>query len=310
MANTSNKTSKAPVAKRADKSLDENHVSPELIKFRKEIDAIDAELIALINKRCNIVAKVGAYKKKNGATGCFIRAGREADMVRYVHEEFTGTKFNPVAAAAIWRLIIAASTRIESDLRVAVYAPDQQDKLFWLAREYFGSFTEVSKHPNSNRVVGEVVSGKAEVGILPAFTDEDADWWVTLSQQEGDAPVVFAQVPFVASKSETQRFASFAIGRIEPEPTDDDVTLLAIHTGDVSINKLMAGFATAGLKASRVQFINHTASGMLYHLIKLEGFVKADDKRLAKVQEQLGELITLWKWLGAYATPILTRETC
>lgn len=309
MANTSEKSSIEK--KRADKSLDENHVPPELIKFRKDIDAIDTELIALINKRCDIVSKVGEYKKKKGATGCFIRAGREADMVRFVHQEFTGTKFNPVAAAAIWRLIIAASTRIESDLRVAVYAPDQQDKLFWLAREYFGSFSEVSKHPNTNRVVGDVVNGKAEVGILPAFTDEDgSDWWVTLSQQEGDAPVVFAQVPFVASKSETQRFASFAIGRIEPEPTDDDMTLLAVHTSDVSINKLMAAFATAGLKATRVQFINHTASGMLYHLIRLDGFVRADDNRLAKVRDQLGEIITLWKWLGAYATPILTRETC
>lgn len=304
MANTTEK-------KRADKSLDETVVSPELVKFRKSIDDIDTEIIALLNKRCEIVAKVGEYKKKKGAKGCFIRAGREADMVRHVHQEFTGSKFNAVAAASIWRLIIAASTRIESDLRVAVYAPDQHDKLFWLAREYFGAFTEVSKHPNTNRVVGDVVTGKAEVGILPAFTDsETADWWVTLSQQEGDAPVVFAQVPFVASKSETQRLASFAIGRIEPEPTADDSTLIAVHTTDVSINKLMSGFAAAGLKASRIQFINNTPSGVVYHLIKLEGFATADDKRIEKALEQLGEVIILWKWLGAYANPILTRETC
>lgn len=299
------------MANRTDKSLDETIVSPELVKFRKAIDDIDTQMIALLKSRSDIVSQVGEYKRKTGSTGCFIRAGRESDMLRHIWNEFNGSKFNPIAAAAIWRLIIAASTRIESNLSVAVYAPENQETLFWLAREYFGAFTSITKHPNTNRVVGDVVTGKAEVGILPAFTDESsADWWVTLSQQEGDAPLVFAQVPFVAHKSESSRFASYAIGRIAPEPTNDDVSLIAIHTSDISINKLMSAFPLVGLKASRVQFINNTPSGIAYHLLKIDGFVRGDDHRLQKAFAQLGETIIQWKWLGAYATPILTLETC
>lgn len=298
------------MATRNDKSLDKATLPAELVKFREGIDTIDAEIISLLKKRCEIVARVGEFKRRNGATGCFIRAGREADMVRYIFKEFSGSKFNPVAAAAMWRLIIAASTRIESDLRISVFATDTREKLFWLAREYFGSFSEVTKQPNTNRVVGDVVSGQAEVGILPNYMREDADWWVTLSQQEGDVPVVFAQVPFVASKSETRRFAAYAIGKIEPEQTEDDVSLLAVHTTDISINKLMSAFPLAGLKASRAQFINNTATGMFSHLIQLEGFVKGDDERLARAMQQLGETMIRWRWLGAYARPILTRETC
>lgn len=37
----------------------------ELDNYRKEIDAIDKELIVLFEKRMDISAKVGDYKKKN-----------------------------------------------------------------------------------------------------------------------------------------------------------------------------------------------------------------------------------------------------
>ena len=37
----------------------------ELDNYRKEIDTIDKELIALFEKRMDISAKVGDYKKKN-----------------------------------------------------------------------------------------------------------------------------------------------------------------------------------------------------------------------------------------------------
>lgn len=306
-----NRPQKPESAERSDKSLDAASIPPELLQFRQGIDAIDSEIIALLKKRCEIVAQVGEFKRKQGAEGCFIRAGREADMVRHIWKSFSESRFNVVGAASIWRQIIAASTRIESDLRVAVYAPEPQEKLFWLAREYFGSFTTVTKHPNTNRVVGDVVNGKSEVGILPAFHEEhESDWWVILSQQEGNAPKVFAHVPFVVSKSESRRFSSYAIGHIAPEPTDDDVTLVAIHTNDISIHKLMSGFPLAGLKASRVQFINDSASGGVHHLLALEGFVAEDSKRLHSAIDKLGESVTKWKWLGAYARPILTTETC
>ncbi|MDZ4965196.1 bifunctional chorismate mutase/prephenate dehydratase, partial [Clostridium perfringens] len=37
----------------------------ELDNYRKEIDTIDKELIALFEKRMDISAKLGDYKKKN-----------------------------------------------------------------------------------------------------------------------------------------------------------------------------------------------------------------------------------------------------
>ena len=38
----------------------------ELDALRREIDSVDAELIALFTKRMDISEKIGAYKKENG----------------------------------------------------------------------------------------------------------------------------------------------------------------------------------------------------------------------------------------------------
>lgn len=299
------------MADRKDKSLDASHIPPELVEFRRNIDAIDEQLIALLKQRCDIVAEVGKFKRKKGQKGCFIRPGREADMLRYIWKEFEDSKFSPVAAAAIWRQVIAASTRIEGDLRVSVYATDSDQTLYWLAREYFGPFTAVTRQLNCNRVVGDVVDGKAEVGILPPLTHEHhADWWLTLAQQEENPPRLFAHVPFVAGKGEASRHSSFAIARVETEPTDDDITLLAVETSDISINRLNTAFAMAGMKSTRIAFTNNPARSTVFHLLQIPEFIAPGDARLAGTLEKLGDAVMGYRVLGTYAAPIITPLTC
>lgn len=297
------------MADRKDKSLDAAVTPPELVEFRRQIDAMDDEIIALLKRRSEVVTKVGEYKRKQGNKGCFIRAGREADMLRNIWKEFSDSKFSPVAACSMWRQIIAASTNIESKMRISVYAPEGFDTLYWLAREYFGSFSTIIRHPNCNRVVGDVVDGKAEVGLLPALNHEDhSDWWLTLAQQQENPPRLFAHVPFVHAKSEAARYSSFAIARVEAEPTDSDVTLIAVETADTSINRLTTAFATAGMKASRIAFTNSGPN--VCHLLRVEEFVSPEDARLAKVLEKLGDSLVFGKVLGSYAAPIVTTSTC
>lgn len=299
------------MADRNDKSLDASQVPPELVEFRRRIDAMDDQIVALLKERCEVVAQVGRYKRKNGQQGCFIRPGREADMLRYIWQAFDGSKFSPVAACAMWRQVIAASTNLESDLRISVYAPENDETLYWLAREYFGPFITIFRHPNCNRVVGDVVDGKAEVGILPPLTHSNhADWWLTLAYQQENPPRVFAHVPFVAHKSESSRFSSYAIARIHTEPTDDDITLIAVESTDISINKINTAFAMAGMKSSRIAFANNTPQNTVHHLLQIPEFIAPDDTRVVRALEKLGEAVIGHKVLGTYAAPILTSQTC
>lgn len=297
--------------KRTDKSLDQNSTPAELLAFRKQIDHMDERIIQLLKERAQIVEKVGEYKKSNGQKGCFIRPGREADMLRHIWKAFGKEKFSPVAAASIWRLIIGASTNIENRLRISVCAPDEDETLYWLAREYFGPFCNVIRHPNAKRVVGDLLDGKAEVGLLPPVQHEQhGDWWITLAEQGKNAPKLFAHVPFVTDARESRRRSSYAIAKISPESTDEDITLIAVDTADISLNRLITAFTTAGLKAARIQFSDVLPGGRVYHLLRVEGFVSDDDPRLKQVFAPLKESVADWHILGAYATPILTREPC
>lgn len=299
------------MSERTEKSLDTNHVAPELVELRRQIDAMDAQIIALLKQRTDVVQQVGKFKKKQGSKGCMIRPGREADMLRRIWSEFANGPFSPVAASAIWRIIIAASTAVEAEMRISVYAPDSDTTLYWLAREYFGSLSPVIRHPNCNRVVGDVVDGKSEVGILPPLTDEaSGTWWLTLAQQEENPPRIFAHVPFVTSQSESRRHASFAIARIDAEPTGDDITLIAIEAADTSINRLTTAFAMAGMKASRIAFANSASGHTVHHLLQVQEFVAPTDPRLDNVLSKMGEGLVYSKVLGSYASPIVTTATC
>ncbi len=295
--------------KRADKSLNPDFQSEELLAFRRQIDTMDEQIIQLLKERAQVVQQVGAYKTSQGQQHCFIRPGREADMLRHIWQQFDGEAFSQVAAAAMWRLIIGASTNIEHTLNISVYAPEGDPTLSWLAREYFGPFCPVTRHPNARRVLGDVIDGKAGVGILPPVQDEtQGDWWLVLAEQGDAAPKLFAHVPFVTHSNEARRHSSYAIAHVQPEPTEDDITLIAVQTTDVSLNRLITAFSTARFKAARLQYSEPDAQNHTWHLLRVEGFIDGADERLANLFAPMKEGVANWHVLGSYASPILTKD--
>src|SRR5579872_4375536 len=106
-------------------------MTQDIPELRAAIDAIDDELVALLNKRSQFVKQVAAIKRDTQPQGMsFIRSGREADMVRRMLEAFRGGTFPAPAAAQIWRLIISASLSLESPLSVTTYNPEQQQEIY------------------------------------------------------------------------------------------------------------------------------------------------------------------------------------
>ncbi len=282
----------------------------KLIAFREEIDRVDDQLIALLKEREQIVQKVGEFKREQGATGCFIRPGREANMLRRIWNTFENEPFPNLAATSIWRMIIAASTGMESDFRISAYAPSDDPTLFWLAREYFGAFTEITRQPNCNRVVGDIVSGETEVGILPHAKSSDDNWWVALAQQEENPPQIFAHIPFVTHSSENERYSGLAIARVTPEPTGDDISLVAIESAGVSTSKLIDLFTQAELEAPHLQIFAPPHAQSALHLIEVKTFLETKDTQIEKLLAPVEADILRWRVLGAYATPIETRGAC
>jgi chorismate mutase/prephenate dehydratase len=277
----------------------------KLTEFRGQIDALDDKIIDLLIERIGVVSQVGAMKRGVDAAQCPLRPGREADMIRRVAQKFEGTDFSSAAAAAIWRILIGASTAVEGALKISVYAPEKDESLYWMAREYFGGFLPISKQPQIRRVIGDVMDGKASVGIVPNFTHTGEDqWWTTLLQQGQDTPSIFAHVPFVYyDQPNSHSPAGLAIGNITPEATQEDVSIIVLDTEyNVSQHRLQTAFAQVNLQAQWLSIAN-LSSHSRHHLIELKGFIDKDHAGIKSFLSGLGGAVIHSYFLGSYAVP-------
>ncbi len=277
-----------------------------LLQFRKQIDDIDDKIIALLLERTGIVTQVGKHKHQQVQGQCPIRPGREAEMLRRILAKFQSTPFSPAAAAGIWRLIIGASTAVEGDLTLSVYAPEKESDLFWLAREYFGMGSPVIKQPHVKRVIGDVMDGKAAVGIAPLIRgDDQSNWWTNLMQQGKDVPKIFAHVPFIyPTEPDRHSVGALAMACVNPEPSGDDISLLVLEADpNTSQHKLQSAFASAGLEATWISIATLTPASR-HHLVQVKGFVPPSCAPMQDVLSSLGSSVLGSHFLGAYAVPV------
>lgn len=282
--------------------MNENEFKESLASLRQQIDALDDKIIALLVERVGLIDKVGELKRKLYPNQCPIRPGREAEMVRRIVGKFKETPFDTAGAAAMWRLLIGTSTCIESPLTVSVYAPGGNDAYYSLAREYFGPAPATARQPHVNRVIGDVVEGKAYIGILPVLAAGDGSaWWKSL-MAEG-TPKIFAHLPFFYQGTPNPSApAAFAIARIAPEPTGDDVSLIVIDADhNVSQSRLQGLFAQSKAEARWID-ITSPDHATRRHLLEINAFVTPEFMK--PIADALGASLIKVYYLGAYAAPV------
>ena len=287
-----------------------NNENKELSALRAKIDEIDNKIIEQLIKRIEIVGKVGELKQKaitqNNILPCPIRSGREAEMVRRIIEEFRPTDFPAGAAAAIWRIIIGASTGVESKLTLSVFADEKENSLYWLAREYFGPNSPIIKQPHIKRIIGDVMDGKAAVGIVPFLRSADtSNWWTVLMQQGENVPKIFAHVPFVYTDVPGKAIPSaLAIARLVPESSGDDMSLVVIEAdANVSQSRLQTAFVTAKLEVTWINIATLSPASR-HHLVEIKGFITDKHEGFTGMISALGASVFNTYFLGAYATPM------
>jgi chorismate mutase/prephenate dehydratase len=91
--------------------------SQDLGTLREEIDAIDGDLLRLINERAKLARRIGELKQGN-----IYRPEREAQVLRRVAERNPG----PLSAAAVQRIVrevMSACLALEQPLTVAYLGP-------------------------------------------------------------------------------------------------------------------------------------------------------------------------------------------
>ena len=134
-----------------------------LDSLRGRIDAIDRELLALLNRRAQVATEIGALKRAEGSPA--FRPEREAAVIDSLKAASTGPL--PAASVApIWRVIMSACRSLETPTRVAYLGPAGTFSEL-AALGYFGSSIVRLPCANADEVFHATSAGAADFGVVP-----------------------------------------------------------------------------------------------------------------------------------------------
>jgi chorismate mutase/prephenate dehydratase len=137
--------------------------APTLEGLRARIDATDAELLALLNRRAQLALEVGEIKKREGSV--VFRPEREAQVIDNLKRRNAGP-LKTESVAPIWREIMSACRALETPTRVAYLGPAGTFSEE-AALGYFGSSIVRVPCASIDEVFHATAAGAADFGVVP-----------------------------------------------------------------------------------------------------------------------------------------------
>jgi chorismate mutase/prephenate dehydratase len=140
---------------------DPGNPDPQIVSLRERIDALDDELLRLINERAAIARRVGEIKGE----GPVYRPEREAQILRRLQAANPG----PLPAEAVARVyteLISACRAVEAPLAVAFLGPRGTFSEEAAARR-FGSSIQAAPCGSIEEVFRQVEARQVDFGVVP-----------------------------------------------------------------------------------------------------------------------------------------------
>jgi len=143
----------------------EDNPGDHLAAVRARIDALDRQMLELVNERAERAREVAEIKRAAGETDNFARPEREARLLRELTERNPGP-LDAGAVGRIFREIISGCLALEQQLRVAYLGPAGT---FTQAavQKHFGRSIETRPLGAIDEVFREVAAGSAQFGVVP-----------------------------------------------------------------------------------------------------------------------------------------------
>ena len=137
--------------------------APTLLALRERIDAVDREMLALLNRRATLALEVGEIKKHEGSV--VFRPEREAQVIDGLKAVNPGP-LQTASVAPIWREIMSACRALETPTRVAYLGPAGTFSEE-AALGFFGSSITRLPCASIDEVMHAATSGAADFGVVP-----------------------------------------------------------------------------------------------------------------------------------------------
>ena len=135
----------------------------DLESLRGRIDALDRELLTLLNRRAEVATAIGALKRAEGSPA--FRPEREAAVIDALKRINAGP-LPAESVAPIWREIMSACRSLETPTRVAYLGPAGTFSEL-AALGYFGSSIVRLPCANADEVFHATSAGAADFGVVP-----------------------------------------------------------------------------------------------------------------------------------------------
>lgn len=147
----------------ADAPAPPEKVKERLGQIRQEIDAVDRELLRLLNNRAALSREVGRIKNEN--TDIIFKPLREKELLEKLSQQNPGILPNE-HMAHIWREILSSSRALQRPQNVAYLGPEGTFSYF-AGLEYLGRSASFQPCRDIGEIFDAVSQGRCELGVVP-----------------------------------------------------------------------------------------------------------------------------------------------
>ncbi len=134
-----------------------------IAELRDAIDAMDQQLLLLLNQRASLADAIGDIKRQEGSQ--VYRPEREAQVIRKLQMANQGP-LKPDSIANVWREVMSACRALEEPHRVAYLGPEGTFSE-QAAEAFFGVSIERVPCASFDEVFEATASGRAAFGVVP-----------------------------------------------------------------------------------------------------------------------------------------------
>ncbi|MEM7624045.1 MAG: prephenate dehydratase [Planctomycetota bacterium] len=137
----------------------------DLAPLRQQIDALDEQLIQLLNERAKIVIEVGRVKRAAGEAVPIYAPDREQAVMQKIRDANQGP-LPDACVEAIWRELMSGSFALERPLRIGYLGPPGSFSHL-AARKKFGASVDYNELTDFSAIFDEVARGHIDYGLIP-----------------------------------------------------------------------------------------------------------------------------------------------
>jgi chorismate mutase / prephenate dehydratase len=270
----------------------------DIAELRAKIDAIDLELLRLLNERANVAREIGVVKSREGLP--IYSPEREDRVIRSLIDRSSGP-LKPEAIRAIYCEIMSAALALEKDVAIACLGPPGSAS-HQAAKSKFGSSVRYIFLTNTEEVFREVRRDGADCGVVPIDDPEHGLANQTFDQLAQTELSICAEILLPTEKATCNDAARFfVLGRNSSPPSGKDMTVLMLRIEDKpgALVTALEPFKTLNINLSH--FASRPAahgSQDIFFFVEAAGHMR--DLQMADLFRELSRSCRAVKVIGSY----------